>query len=112
MDTCLSSLGPTLRKVERDGFVVHAAVFQAGAVEQLRAELCQALSRPKAALIQSEGAVVGARNLLQIWPGVADVWRRQPLLADLIGILGRQVGLVRALYFDKPPVQTWSLPWH
>jgi hypothetical protein len=112
MDTCLPTLGPTVRKIERDGFVVHAGVFQAGEVEQLRAELCQALSMPKAALIQGDGAVVGARNLLQIWPGVADVWRRQPILALLIEILGRQAGLVRALYFDKPPVRTWSLPWH
>jgi hypothetical protein len=112
MDTCLSSLGPTLRKIERDGFGMQAAVFEAGEVEQLRAELGRALSRPEAAVIQTEGAVVGARNLLQSWPGVADVWRRQPLLALLIEILGRQGGLVRTLYFDKPPVQTWALPWH
>jgi hypothetical protein len=112
MDTCLSTLAPALGKVERDGFVVLAAVFQDSEVEQLRAELCQALSKPKAALIQSEDAIVGARNLLQIWPGLADVWRRPPLLALLIEVLGPQAGLVRALYFDKPPVKTWCLPWH
>jgi hypothetical protein len=27
-------------------------------------------------------------------------------------VLGKSGGLVRALYFDKPPDRTWSLPWH
>lgn len=26
--------------------------------------------------------------------------------------LGTQAGLVRVLYFDKPPDRSWSLPWH
>ena len=26
--------------------------------------------------------------------------------------LGPDFGLVRGLYFDKPPAHTWSLPWH
>jgi Phytanoyl-CoA dioxygenase (PhyH) len=31
------------------------------------------------------------------------------LLADM---LGPGFGLVRVLYFDKPPDQSWALPWH
>jgi ectoine hydroxylase-related dioxygenase (phytanoyl-CoA dioxygenase family) len=27
-------------------------------------------------------------------------------------ILGSQFGLVRVLYFDKPPGESWALPWH
>lgn len=27
-------------------------------------------------------------------------------------MLGSEFGLVRVLYFDKPPERTWSLPWH
>ena len=27
-------------------------------------------------------------------------------------VLGPEFGLVRGLYFDKPPDATWSLPWH
>jgi ectoine hydroxylase-related dioxygenase (phytanoyl-CoA dioxygenase family) len=112
METSLPSVSPILRKIDGDGFAVIAAVFQAREVEQLQAQLYQTLSKPKAAVIQSEGAVVGARNLLQIWPGLTAVCRHRPLPALLTEILGPQVGLVRALYFDKPPVQTWSLPWH
>src|SRR6266568_9397429 len=97
---------------DRFGFTMIAGVFGASAVEQLQAELAEALSRPDAAVIQSEGVVVGARNLLQLLPGVAEIWRRAPLLTLLTELLGSQFGLVRALYFDKPPAQTWSLPWH
>lgn len=112
MEASKSPVNPILRKIDDDGFAVIAAVFHAGEVEQIQAELCQGLSSPKAAVIQSEGAVVGVRNLLDSWPGVTDVWRRQPLVTLLTKILGPQVGLVRALYFDKPPLKSWSLPWH
>lgn len=27
-------------------------------------------------------------------------------------VLGERAGLVRALFFDKPPDRAWSLPWH
>jgi ectoine hydroxylase-related dioxygenase (phytanoyl-CoA dioxygenase family) len=30
----------------------------------------------------------------------------------LTAVLGPEFGLVRTLYFDKPPERTWSLPWH
>jgi Phytanoyl-CoA dioxygenase (PhyH) len=112
METLASSIGPALGEVERLGFALVAAVFEPAEVDQLQTKLCEVLSTPAAGMIQREGAVVGARNLLQRWPGVASVWRRAPLLTLLTGILGPQAGLVRVLYFDKPPVRTWSLPWH
>src|SRR5205823_2336367 len=34
------------------------------------------------------------------------------LTEALAGILGPAYGLVRVLFFDKPPQQTWALPWH
>ena len=36
----------------------------------------------------------------------------RPLLELLSTTLGNNGGLVRALFFDKPPERTWSLPWH
>jgi len=27
-------------------------------------------------------------------------------------VLGPQGGLTRGLYFDKPPGNSWALPWH
>src|SRR5699024_10016906 len=35
-----------------------------------------------------------------------------PLASALTAILGPNFGLVRVLFFDKPPERTWSLPWH
>jgi ectoine hydroxylase-related dioxygenase (phytanoyl-CoA dioxygenase family) len=38
---------------------------------------------------------------------------RHPILKELIfRVLGSQAGIVRVLYFDKPPDCSWSLPWH
>ncbi|MFL5243136.1 MAG: SgcJ/EcaC family oxidoreductase [Gemmataceae bacterium] len=112
METCISSTSPILSQIAHDGFAVIGEVFQPSEIEPIQTELSRALSSPKAAVIQREGIVVGARNLLQVWPGLADIGRSQPLLALLTEVLGLQVGLVRALYFDKPPAQTWCLPWH
>src|SRR5947208_2732429 len=58
------------------------------------------------------GAVYAARNVLAFFPEVADCWRRPPLPELLAAVLGSAFGLVRALWFDKPPDRTWSLPWH
>jgi hypothetical protein len=112
METRTSSVSPILGQIDRDGFASIAGVLQPAEIEQLQAELHQALRSPEATVIERGGAVVGARNLLQLWPRVASIWRRRPLLALLTEILGPTVGLVRALYFDKPPAATWSLPWH
>jgi ectoine hydroxylase-related dioxygenase (phytanoyl-CoA dioxygenase family) len=40
------------------------------------------------------------------------IWRRPPLFEALEGLLGPGFGLVRGLFFDKPPDNSWALPWH
>src|SRR5262249_9802679 len=35
-----------------------------------------------------------------------------PLSDTLATVLGRHFGLVRVLFFDKPPERSWFLPWH
>jgi hypothetical protein len=103
-----SSVG---QQIDRCGYSKAAAVFTPREIEQLYSELARALGSPNAALIQCEG-IVGARNLIRYWRGAATVWRREPLVSLLAEILGPNFGLVRVLYFDKPPSQSWSLPWH
>src|SRR5437773_7908943 len=49
---------------------------------------------------------------MQLWPAVVDAWKQPPLPELLAELLGPQFGLVRVLYFDKPPEQSWALPWH
>jgi ectoine hydroxylase-related dioxygenase (phytanoyl-CoA dioxygenase family) len=59
-----------------------------------------------------EGTVYAARNVLRLWPGAARAWRAPRLVAALAAALGPGFGLVRGLYFDKPPGNSWALPWH
>jgi hypothetical protein len=106
--------GTDPRRVEEDGFVLLPAVFSAEEVDAILAGLTSALAGPdvQAALRAGGGSVYAARNVLTLWPGAADVWRRPPLSEVLAAILGAGYGLVRALYFDKPPGESWALPWH
>jgi ectoine hydroxylase-related dioxygenase (phytanoyl-CoA dioxygenase family) len=54
----------------------------------------------------------GSRDLISLWPEVCELPRQSQLRELLHLLLGADVGLVRALFFDKPPERSWSLPWH
>jgi len=111
----VSALTPAaVDRFERDGCLLLGDVFDAGEVDRLCGFLDPLLeATTEAAPIRNRaGLVVAARNVLRLWPDVFDVCR-QPRLQELLEIvLGRDCGLVRVLYFDKPPGQTWALPWH
>lgn len=103
-----------LRELEHNGFTIVRAVFPKTDADALSAELEQALSTPNAATAIRSGsdAVYAARNVLELFPKAAAVWRRPPLPELLERVLGPQFGLVRGLFFDKPPDRSWELPWH
>jgi hypothetical protein len=99
--------------LQRDGFVLLPEVFSTSEVQRMRSALESALATDDEPAIRGdEGAVYAARNVLVLWPEVASVWKKEPLTAALHAALGPDFGLVRVLYFDKPPGQSWSLPWH
>lgn len=60
----------------------------------------------------SRGHVYAARNVIDAIPAVRTVWQSGVLLDFIRDILGEEFGLVRVLFFDKPPDRSWSLPWH
>jgi ectoine hydroxylase-related dioxygenase (phytanoyl-CoA dioxygenase family) len=97
--------------LERDGYVTLRAVYAREEAAELLASLEEGLARG-AAILRAEGAVYAARNVLAAWPRAAEVVRRGPLREALVAALGPGFGLVRGLYFDKPPGQSWALPWH
>jgi hypothetical protein len=105
---------PTLRTIERDGFAVVAAVFPLDRVDAILRDLAAALEiKDEATSVRSrDGNVYAARNIVALWPVAASLWRTGALPDLLTTILGNDFGLVRVLYFDKPPEQSWSLPWH
>ena len=101
------------RQVEEQGFAVLPGVLGPAQAEAAAAELTLALGSPEEGALRSqEGNVYAARNVLALWPAAATVWRVPPLPRILAALLGAHFGLVRALFFDKPPRQTWALPWH
>jgi hypothetical protein len=105
---------PWLRQLDEDGFTVLPAAFAAPAVADMVSSLELAFAAGSAdASIRGEGGeVYAARNVLALWPGADAAWRRSVLPERLGHVLGPQFGLVRVLFFDKPPRQTWALPWH
>jgi hypothetical protein len=97
-----------------DGYATLPGVFGAAELAAMAEALAAALSPAPGdpAIRGGEGTVYAARNLLALWPDLAAFWRRPALLAALSAVLGPGLGLVRALYFDKPPGNSWALPWH
>src|SRR5262245_20381262 len=106
-------MGPT--ELESNGFALLRGVYPADEVADLLRQLGDALQAEETAgdgSIRADRAVYAARNLAALWPGAVGVWRRPALTAALAAALGPRFGMVRALFFDKPPEQTWALPWH
>lgn len=97
------------------GFAVLPAVYTPDDMDRLTSGLTSAIAAAEndgEAIRSRTGVVYAARNIIDLYPAAADVWR-QPVLVDLLcAVLGPNFGLVRALFFDKPPDRTWSLAWH
>lgn len=101
--------------LEADGFALLPAVFSADEVQAIATEwdgVCSRHAADRAILAGETGPAYGARDLLRLWPRVIELARHPRLLPPLQTILGPGGGVVRALYFDKPPGHSWALPWH
>ncbi len=102
-------------QLEGDGFTFLRGVFASKTVAAALAEwetITHRHATDEAVLTGESGPAYGARNLLDLWPGVVDLLRVEPLLGALLDVLGANAGVVRVLYFDKPPGHSWALPWH
>lgn len=98
-----------------DGFTLLPGVFDTTEVRDLIAACGDALAQhvgDPAILCDAAGAVGGARDLFRLWPGAAALARAPVLLDALLADLGPGAGVVRGLFFDKPPGAGWALPWH
>ncbi len=111
----MTATADLVHEVEQDGFTVLAGVFAPARTDELRDGLTRALAGPPgadASIRCTEGTLYAARNVLALWPEAGVCWRGTSLADALEALLGPGYGLVRVLYFDKPPGQTWALPWH
>lgn len=100
------------RAIDREGFAVLPCLLTAERVACLVSELDRDLARSNAPVLQSGGQVYGVRNLIDVWPSALAVAHEAALRDAVSECLGRGFGLVRSIFFDKPPGRTWSLPWH
>jgi phytanoyl-CoA dioxygenase PhyH len=98
--------------IEREGLAIVPGLLSAERVAGLVSDLDRTLPRAGASVLQSRGHVYGIRNLLDVWPAALAVARDEELCRHVGAVLGDTFGLVRSIYFDKPPARTWSLPWH
>src|SRR5918994_7428526 len=100
------------REIEQQGFAVLPDLFTAERIATLVCEVEHIRRDGNDSVLQSRGDVYGTRNLVDVWPaalGVAQDARLRPVVAL---VLAPGFGLVRSIFFDKPPGRTWSLPWH
>lgn len=105
---------PTLvEQIKREGFALVPDVYSEQECEQLIVGLNEhAMEADQNPLRSSRGSVYAARNLIDSWPAVKQCWKRPQLTDLLVNLLGPTCGLVRVLFFDKPPERSWSLPFH
>jgi hypothetical protein len=102
-------------ELDADGFAFIPNALSAAEVEAALAEwasITAANASDDAVLGGEGGPAYGARNLLDLWPRCVDLVRTPTLRDALHEVLGANAGVVRVLYFDKPPGHSWALPWH
>ena len=80
--------------------------------DSLRSAITDALTDSDRHTRSRRGNVYAARNLIDHVAQTHTVWQNERLLSYLRRYLGSKFGLVRVLFFDKPPEQSWSLAWH
>lgn len=102
------------RSLQRDGFCLLKQAVAKETVERMLAIFRDTFDVNSEDVLarSSRGHVYAARNLIASIPEVATVWQCDSLLRFLREQLGDTFGLVRALFFDKPPDRTWALAWH
>jgi hypothetical protein len=98
----------------RDGFLLVEQAIDSVTVNELITRFATAFASPQESkgVLESRGIAYASRNPLALIDDVAVLWRRPTLLPLLLTVLGPDFGLVRGLFFDKPPQRSWSLPWH
>ena len=103
-----------IERLEADGCVLLGRVYDETRVATLLDVLRAGLEYTGAGTSMRDDAVglYAARNVLLACPAIVELWWVAPLSEFLRHVLGNSPGLVRALYFDKPPGRTWALPWH
>jgi ectoine hydroxylase-related dioxygenase (phytanoyl-CoA dioxygenase family) len=118
MDDLIIPEYPDAKKtIDNDGFLLLGRVLSQLQIQSILDQWQSLISDSHATILKrgdtQQSSIYGARNLLTSWPNLIEVVNPiKPLLKEF---LGENAGLVRGLFFDKPPVQdspSWALPMH
>jgi len=108
-----ASLDGSLAAFAGAGFTMLEGVFDVEEINSLASRLSATLEeRTEPSVLRSRGRTYGSRNLLETFPEAIGLLNCPSLSQFAMAVLGQNAGLVRVLYFDKPPDRSWSLPWH
>jgi hypothetical protein len=102
------------KAIAEEGFCLVPGAIERAVIERLLVCCAEAFAKDTNShnARSSQGHVYAARNVIDFIPDVKTVWRKGVMSDLLLEVLGADFGLARALFFDKPPDRTWSLPWH
>ena len=91
--------------LDRDGLCMLHDAVDVATIQRLLSVLDSAFEDDSKSVRarSSRGHIYAARNLIETIPEVTTVWQVNPMLSLLHEQLGVDCGLVRALFFDKPP---------
>lgn len=112
----LSQLHASVRSLDEHGYCTLPGILAHDQIRHATSQLDQLLTRDCDGILRSRGQAYGIRNLLQLWPAVVDLLDHAELKSFVAHACrssrDQQIGIVRALLFDKPPGRSWTLPWH
>src|SRR5438552_1076398 len=94
------------QKIEQQGFAILPGLLSAELVTSLVCDLEHARLERDGSVLQSRGYVYGIRNLVDVRPAALAVAQDPRLRAGVGSVLAPGFGLVRSLFFDKPPGRT------
>ncbi len=107
-----NSLDSIARHIEENGFSLIDKVLSQDKVDEIREQVRDSFSTSSSSVRHRDGEVYAVRNGLELFPQARKLWQTDRIKEILCQVLGPDYGLVRGLFFDKPPDQTWALPWH
>ncbi len=103
---------PITSQYELDGYFLLQNVYNTTQLGKLQERMSLMTTLQTNSIRHRDGDVYAARNVLDLCPEIADLWKTPALVDILLSILGDDACLVRGLFFDKPPTSSWGLPWH
>ncbi len=97
-------------QVHERGFAIIQNVIAPAVVDEIIAALQQL--QFSNAVRQRAGKAFGIRRLLEVVPAVRALAESEILRSLVEPVLGKNVKVIRGIFFDKNPVANWKVPWH